>query len=310
MKRWIAVFLAAALMLGGCAREEKAAQRTIWAMDTYMDLKIWGGDGEAAAEQIAGLLEELEDDWSATWQPSLLARLNRGELTSLPREKQAVLDRAEALSARTGGAFCPKLGAVSRAWGFYGQQYRVPAPAEVEAALAQEQWDLGAVLKGYAGDRAVEILSGLDVDRAVLNLGGNVQTFGEKPDGSPWNIAIRDPESWGTSAAVQVRGTASVVTSGSYQRCFEENGVRYHHILDPETGYPADSGLEAVTVICRDGMTADALSTALFVMGLEKAAEFWRQSDDFEAVFFLTDGRVVATEGAALYGCEFEVISR
>ena len=308
MKRLMGAILAL-LLLCGCAGERKA-EETVFAMDTVMDLRIWGADAEHSVEEIAALLTELDHTWSATEADGIPAKLNLGDAV-LTEAEQAVLHRVETLSARTGGAFDPRLYALTWLWGFPTGEYHVPSEGEIRLAMTESQWDLGAVVKGYAGQAAVEMLEDMDVNRAILNLGGNVQTYGNKPDGTPWQIAIQDPDDSGAYlGVVSVTGTVSVVTSGDYQRYFEQDGVRYHHILDPETGRPAASGLRSVTVICRDGMTADALSTALFVMGLEAGAELWRNSDDFEAVFVRADGAVFATEGAAFSGCEFEVITR
>lgn len=309
MRRLICLILICA-MLCLCTGCERSAEETIFAMDTVMQLQVWGEDAEGAAKLLGDLLQKLEDRWSATAGNSVLGQLNRGVDPELTGEDAELLERVVELSGRTGGAFDPKLYSVSLLWGFYNEAHHVPAEAELTAAMAESKWDLGAALKGYAGMQCVQMLERADVDRAILNLGGNVQTYGEKPDGTPWSIGIQDPEGGDYLGVVSVVGTMAVVTSGDYQRYFEQDGVRYHHILDPETGKPAQSGLRSVTVICRDGLTADALSTALFVMGLEEATEFWRQSDDFEAVFITTDGNVYATQGAALSGCEYEVISR
>lgn len=300
------------LLLTGCSRQ---AQATVYYMNTVMPLDIQGPDAEEALQAVNCLLRELENTWSATQGNSIPGRLNRGEDVALSEAEAALLDRLDALSQRTGGTFDPHLRSLSLAWGFcheenQGEDFRLPTDAQIAAALADPQWDLGAALKGYAGQEAADLLDTMDIDRALLNLGGNIQTYGEKKDGTPWNVGIQNPDGGDYLGVLAVEGTASIVTSGDYQRYFEKDGVIYHHILDPETGYPADSGLRSVTVVCRDGMTADALSTALFVMGLGEAAEFWRGSDDFEAVFITDDGSIYATEGAALSGCEFEVIAR
>ena len=309
MKRLLA-FLLVVLLLWGCAAEEKSAQMHLFCMDTVMDLNVWGVDAENAVNQMRQLLEVLDDTWYAGDENSVIGALNRGD-GAATSQTQALLDAALALKARTNGAFDPQLHGVITAWGFLTGEYRVPTAAELSEALDTRLWNLGAAMKGYAGQQLVQLLESYDVDRAMLNLGGNVQTYGEKPDGSPWRVAIQNPDlSEAYLGIVAVTGTMSVVTSGDYQRYFELDGKRYHHILDPETGYPADSGLASVTVICRDGLTADALSTALFVMGLEEAIDFWRKSNDFEAVFVTKDGEIFATEGAKLSDCEFEVIKR
>lgn len=309
MRRVVALVLFVCLLAAGCSFQQKPLEETCWAMDTYMSFKLWGKDAREGMNAIQQLLSEMEATWSVADDTSLLSRLNRGEAVA-SKDQQRFLDAVMKLSERTEGAFDPQLNSVIALWGFLSDNYRVPDQAEIRTALKDKQWNLGAVVKGYAGQQAAALLEDLNVDRAVLNLGGNVQTYGEKADGSPWQIAIQNPQGGDYVGIVSVFGTASVITSGDYQRYFEEDGIRYHHILDPATGYPSDSDLCSVTVICRDGMTADALSTALYVLGLEAAAELWRQSDDFEAVFILSTGDIYATEGAALSGCEYEVIYR
>lgn len=309
MKRGIAFILIGVLLClcAGCAPKY---QKTVFAMDTVMDLQVYGKDSQAAVEQVEKLLRDLDDRWSAHSGNSLLGQLNRGEELTLTDEEQMLLDMAEAFSQRSGGAFDPKMRLASQLWGFSNSAHHVPTEAELQAALVAPQWDLGGALKGYAGQQAVALLEKFSVTHGILNLGGNVQTYGQKPDGTPWSVGLQNPDGGDPVGILSVVGTTAVVTSGDYQRYFELDGVRYHHILDPRTGMPAQTGLSSVTVICRDGLTADMLSTALFVMGLEDGAVFWRQSDDFEAVFITDTGKVYATQGVALSGCEYEVIRR
>ena len=205
-----------------------------------------------------------------------------------------------------------------RTWGFTTGEHAVPDDETIAALLPLVDYgqirlegsaaalppgmeiDLGSVAKGYTGSALAALLQKDGVTSALLDLGGSIQTVGAKPDGSPWRVGVRDPEGEGSVGVVSVTDQA-VVTSGGYERYFQEGGASYWHILDPETGKPARSGLVSVTVVGDDGAVCDALSTALFVMGLDDALEHWRQYQDFEAVFVSEDGSVTITAGLAEY---------
>lgn len=328
MKRISAIFLLLTLFLSGCAQTEPHRSE-LFAMDTLMELTVWGA--ETALDSAKTELRRLEALLSVTDERSEIFRLNRDGAAALSEDTAALLRDAVSLSDLTGGAFDPTVYPLVSAWGFTGETQSVPTDAALEDALslvgtehlhfsgntltldAGTMLDLGGIAKGFAAERCAELLRESGVTAALLSLGGNVQTVGEKPDGSAWVIGIADPNAPSNAIAwLEFYGEKALVTSGGYQRYFEHDGVRYHHILDPKTGFPAENGLVSVTVIADSGTRADAYSTALFVMGLEQACEFWRMLSDFEAVFLTEDGAVYATEGAAtlLRGCEYEVLRR
>ena len=298
-------------------------------MDTYMRIRIWG-DNDLLNDAVDEI-RRLEGLFSATDEDSEINTLNQTGNAELSRETAEILEQAITLSERTDGAFDPTVYPLVNAWGFTTGEAHVLSQEELDmllplvgtehlrlegasAALTDSaQVDLGGIAKGYTAQKCLDLLSEKGVQTAMLSLGGNVQTLGAKPDGTAWVIGIADPEEPSEAiATLTFTGSMAIVTSGGYQRYFDSDGIRYHHILDPETGMPAETGLASVTILTQDGTTADALSTALFVMGMEKAIDFWRTSDDFEAVFISQDGKIFATEGAAalLGSCEFEEITR
>lgn len=332
MKRFFTVFLTVALLtallLTGCT-STGPQEADFFAMDTLMSVRLWGG--EASASDVSAEINRLEALLSVTRETSVLSQLNAAGSAELYGDTASLLTQAMRLSERTGGAFDPTVYPLVEAWGFPIKEYRVPAQTELDSLLScvgtehvhfdgstvtldgGTRLDLGGIAKGYAAQRCADLLREKGVEAAILSLGGNVQTVGSKPDGSAWVVGIADPSDPSQAIAILTfEGPMALVTSGAYQRFFEENGVIYHHILDPQTGLPADSGLLSVTVLAQDGTLADGLSTALFVMGLEEGSRFWRESNDFEAVFLTSEGKILATEGAApfLSGCEFSVIER
>ena len=317
MKKWFAAVLLAALVLTGCGpKQPEAHEAQLFAMDTLMSLRIWGD--EVLVTQTEDTLRSLEALLSATAEDSDIARLNRDGTAELQPQTADLLQQALDCATRTGGAFDPTVYPLVCLWGFPSGKYHVPTEAELAGALAHTgpqhlqldgaaaaldagcSVDLGGIAKGYAAGRVRAILQEAGVTSAIVSLGGNVAAVGKKPDGSAWTVGLQDPdrpESYFGTVSIEA---ACVVTSGAYQRYFEENGVRYHHILDPYTGCPAESGVKSVSVIAQDDTLADALSTALFVMGLDAGAEFQKSSGlAFEAVFVTDDNTVWITPGLA-----------
>lgn len=174
-----------------------------------------------------------------------------------------------------------------------------PAAAAQVILGAGQQVDFGGIAKGYTSARLMEIFRSYGINSGLVSLGGNIQALNAKPDGSKWNIGIRDPQgSQEDYIAVASVENCAVVTSGGYERYFEENGKRYIHIIDPRTGYPAESGLASVTIFSGDGTLADALSTSLYIMGLEEAVSFWRKNgSDFEMALLTDSGEFYVSEG-------------
>lgn len=314
MKRGLAICLVfLSLLFPGCRKQEKPQKTTIFAMDTVMDLTIYGEEELLTKAEM--LVREMESRLSVTATESELSEWNRGEREDLSPETASLIARALAVCARTNGALDITVYPLVRAWGFTTGNYRVPTEAErldllssvdyqsvsvdgttVRKNIAGIEMDLGAVAKGELGDRLAQMLREAGVQSALLNLGGNVVAIGSKPNGDPWRVAITDPNDNGYLGYLQV-SDASVVTSGGYERNFTANGITYHHILNPATGLPADSGLLSVTIVGTDGLLCDAMSTACFVMGLEKSIAQWKAHRDFEAVFLTVEGEIYLTEG-------------
>lgn len=293
---------------------------TDFAMNTVVSETLYT-KGTDLNPSIGKLLKKTEDDiLSWTEEDSQIAQVNRagGETVEVSAELADCLQKIQQLAEDSEGAFDPTLGKVIRLWDIGGENAGIPQAGELEALLKETGYekleldgnkvtlkdgatlDLGAAGKGIGCDLVMELLEqDADVSGMILNLGGSsVMAYGEKPDQSDWKVAIRDPgEPEGDYlGAVALKGGEFLSTSGDYERYFMEGGKRYHHILDPETGYPVWNGLTSVTVVCDSGLFADGLSTACFVLGKEKALPVLEKYGA-DAAFVDGEHKVYLTEG-------------
>ena len=316
----VLLFLLCIAMLTACQNsdENKKVSKDIFAMDTYMTVTAYGKNAENGVNKAVDEINRLETVLSAEKQESDIYKLNETGSGTLSTDTKNIVSKALEINKTTNGEFDISIYPLMVKWGFTTQKYNVPSKNEISKLLKDVdsskiifdeksgniklkenmKIDLGGIAKGYTSNRVMQIFKECGVKSGLVSLGGNVQALGTKTDGTAWQIAIENPDKSSDYIGVVSVKDKAVITSGGYERYFEKNGKTYHHILDPETGYPAESGVKSVTIVSDDGTLADALSTSLFVMGKEKALDYWREhKNEFDTVLVEDNGDITITGG-------------
>lgn len=318
MRRFLLILFSLTLLLTGCSSTNGYSSRDIYAMSTLISLNI--SDKTKDCEKLLSKAEEMiynyEKTFSVTNSKSEISLFNQSKSAKkLSDDAICVINTALDVAKNTKGAYDPTCFYLTELWNISGGGY-LPNEDEIEAALLKTDYtllcteenllkkdspdikvDLGGVAKGYVLQKTVEFLS-KDAEYGMISIGGNVGVWGEKPDSSKWEIGIRDPFNTNDVVGYFQITEGYVSVSGDYERFFEENGVRYHHIFDPKTGYPVTNTTHSVAVFTDDAALGDALSTALFVMGYRDAVKLYESKTyKFEALFVTDDG-LFMTEGA------------
>ena len=252
---------------------------------------------------------------------NICRKINQSGDGILSEETAYLVERSLDLYEATDGAFDIAIYPVMKACGFTDDNFRVPDADELKDLLTLTdasdisydketsqiafkkdgmQIDFGGIAKGYTSARIMDIFRACGIKSGLVNLGGNVQALGTKKDGSSWRVAVQDPQDTDQYLGVLSIQDKAVITSGGYERYFEQDGRTYHHIIDPKTGYPVENGLISVSIVTADGTLADGLSTSVFIMGKEAATEYWRNhSDEFDMILMTDDREIYVTEGIA-----------
>ena len=323
MKRSLLILLALATLLSICGCGNGVRSTTFFLMDTSITVTLYTNNGTLAEDIFAEcreILVEYDALWSRTKPESDVSKWNSSENgdVTLDARTLSLLQTALAVSEDTDGAFDVTVAPFVELWSTCEADGRLPTDEEMEAALtltgyekltltdttlkkpfANMRIDLGGIGKGAAIEALIAYLETSGVDGGLVSFGSNVAVFGAKPDGAAFRVALRDPKDAGGTVGVMTLQTGEILSvSGDYERFVMIDGIKYHHLLDPESGYPAEKGLASVAVIARDGALADALSTALFVMGRDEALAFYESGVyAFEAILIACDGSIDVTKG-------------
>ncbi len=315
--------LSALFLFSACSPTAQGeVSRSDFVLGTVCSVRLIEGGSNTILQSIFNRLTQIEDRMSANKEGTQIDAINKAagkNPVKVSEDTFYVIQKSLDFARLTGGVFDSSVGPLVKLWNIGTDNARVPSATEIEERLdlidyekieldetkktvfLQRQGmslDLGAIAKGYAADEIVKIMASHRVKAAVVDLGGNVLVYGQKKDGSPWRIGVQDPASDRGDYLGLVSGKAmTVVTSGIYERFFSENGVRYHHILDTTTGYPADKGLVSVTIIATSSIDADALSTSVFALGLEKGMELVKSLPEIRAIFIDDKNSVYLSPG-------------
>jgi len=319
----VAAIVTAALSLQSCAGGAAPYKETRTIMGTYVTITAARGGltGEAVRDAAGKAFGEVErvDALMSTYKPdSQLSRINGnagvGPVKVDPEVAETV-GMALDIARETGGAFDPTVGPLVKLWGIASRAARVPSQGEIDSALKLVDYnqvvvdrgsstvfitrpgmsiDLGGIAKGYAADRAVEALMKAGIPGGIVAVAGDLRLFGAHDDGSPWTVGVQHPRAKSTVLARFALSDRAISTSGDYERFFIRDGVRYHHIIDPRTGYPA-RGLMSVSVLADSSCLADSLATGLFVMGPVKAMEFAKSHPEIDTLLVTSKGEKMAT---------------
>lgn len=324
-RRLLCLFLCLAFLLPLCGcGESRMEQKQVYAMDTIMTMTAYGKQAEAGLAAAESVILSMDAALDPEVPTSTVYAINnaQGQNVVVSAQIAKMLSSAKTVYDQSGGALDLSIYPLVKRWGFVDDKFYVPSGTEIASDLqklcfdqmvltsfpssgsysvllpAGGQISFGAVAKGCAAENAIDAMRQAGVTSGIISLGGNVQTLGLKPDDSLWTVAIQDPFNTASYLGVITVGETAVVTSGSYQRNFTDlDGKTYHHILNPVTGYPTNNTLVSATVICEDGTMADCLSTAMFVLGENKALNYWRTYGGFEMILVTTDKRVICTKG-------------
>ncbi len=321
----ISLILCCVMLLPLCAcGKNEPVQQQIFAMDTVMTLTAYGDNADAGLNAAVGVIQAMDTTLTPDSESSYTYQINHadGKAVVVSTQVSEMLSVAYDVYCKTNGALDLSIYPIYEAWGEFKEETgRVPSADELTELLTKLNFDklnitqfpgetsasvslpagteisFGAIAKGCASDYAVDAMKKAGVESGLVSLGGNVQTLGVKPDGSNWIIAVDDPDDTGSYIGTLSVGETAVVTSGDYQRYFSVNGTKYHHLINPHNGKPAESGLKSVTIVCPDGTMADALSTAMFVLGPDKALKYWRDNGGFEMIMVTEENEVICTSG-------------